>query len=288
MVKISIIIPVYNSEKFLNKCLESIVNQTLKDIEIICINDGSTDNSLSILNSFAQKDSRVIVINQDNQGQSCARNAGLAIAKGEYIGFVDSDDWIDLDFYEKLYKAAKKYDADIAAAGMKRLRPYKWKYHLKIKNEEYTENTDRKFLLCDVPDKCYIWNKIYKSSELKNYNIIFEPNVFYEDRFFTAEVFIKLKGLVTVPDTYYNYWTNNKSTVKTTSPKKSKDARYTYNKMMQYLKENNINLDHYFTEFKKIKLFGLTVLKIKTFKDKKQYLLCNCIKFEIKQPVSKK
>ena len=113
MAKISIIIPVYNVKKFLNKCLKSIVNQTFTDLEIICINDGSTDKSLSILNSFAQKDNRIIVINQSNQGQSCARNAGLAIATGEYTGFVDSDDWIDLDFYEKLYTAAEKYNADI-------------------------------------------------------------------------------------------------------------------------------------------------------------------------------
>ena len=282
MSKVSVIIPVYNVEKFLKKCLESLINQTLRDIEIICINDGSTDNCLSILNSYAKEDNRIIVLNQTNQGQSCARNAGLAIAKGEYIGFVDSDDWIDLDFYEKLYTAAKKYNSDIAAAGIKRLRPYKWKYHLKIANEEYTENTDKKFLLCDVPDKCYVWNKIYKTSELKKYNITFEPHVFFEDRCFTAETLIKLKCLVTVPDTYYNYWTNNKSTVKTKSPKKSKDSEYTYNKMMQYLKDNNINLDHYFLDLKKIKFLGLTILKIKTFKTKKQYLLFNCIKFEIK------
>lgn len=281
MAKISIIIPVYNVKKFLNKCLKSIVNQTFTDLEIICINDGSTDKSLSILNSFAQKDNRIIVINQSNQGQSCARNAGLAIATGEYTGFVDSDDWIDLDFYEKLYTAAEKYNADIAAAGIKRLRPYKWKYHLKIKNEEYTENTDRKFLLCDVPDKCYVWNKIYKTSELKKYNIIFEPHVFFEDRCFTAEVLVKLKGLVTVPDTYYNYWTNNRSTVKTKSAKKLKDSEYTYNKMMEYLKENNINLDHYFLEFKKIKLLGLTILKIKIYKNKNEYKLLNCIKFKV-------
>lgn len=288
MVKISIIIPVYNVEKFLKKCLTSVVEQTLKDIEIICINDGSKDKSLHILNSFAEKDNRIIVINQSNQGQSCARNAGLEIATGEYIGFVDSDDWIDIDFYEKLYTTAKKYNADIAAAGIKRLRPYKWKYHLKIKREEYTEDTNKKFRLCDVPDKCYVWNKIYKTSELKRYNIIFEPHVFYEDRCFTAEVLVKLKGLVSVPDTYYNYWTNNKSTVKTKSPKKDGDSVYTYNKMIKYLKDNNINLDHYFLELKKIKLFGLTILKIKTYTNRKEYLLCNCIKFKIKQFVSKK
>ena len=285
MIKVSVIVPVYNTSKFLEKCLNSLINQTLQDIEIICINDGSTDNSLEILEKISKSapPPKFRIITTTNQGLSCARNTGMSVAQGEYIGFVDSDDWVDLDFYEKLYTAAKKYNSDIAAAGIKRLRPYKWKYHLKIEKEEYTENTDRKFLLCDVPDKCYVWNKIYKTSELKKYNIIFEPHVFFEDRCFTAELLVKLKGLVTVPNTYYNYWTNNKSTVKTKSPKKNTDSVYTYNKMIQYLKDNNIKFDQ-----KKIKLFGLTVLKIKTFKDKKQYLLCNCIKFEIKQPVSKK
>ena len=175
MPKISVIVPVYNVEKFLEKCLKSIIEQTFEDLEIICINDGSTDKSLSILNSYAAKDPRIKILSQTNQGQSCARNAGLEIASGEYIGFVDSDDWIDLDFYEKLYNTAKKYDADIAVASIKRLRTYKWKYHLKIEKEEVTEDINKKFFLCDVPDKCYVWNKIYKASELKKYNIKFEP-----------------------------------------------------------------------------------------------------------------
>ena len=102
MPKISVIVPVYNVEKYLARCLDSIINQTLADIEIICINDGSTDNSLEILNDYAKKDSRIKIIDQTNAGLSCARNAGMQIAQGEYIGFVDSDDWIDLDFYEKL------------------------------------------------------------------------------------------------------------------------------------------------------------------------------------------
>ena len=102
MPKISVIVPVYKVEKFLPKCLESLINQTLKDIEIICINDGSPDNSLKILEEYAKKDSRIKIINQKNAGPSVARNNGMSAASGEYIGFVDSDDWIDLDFYEKL------------------------------------------------------------------------------------------------------------------------------------------------------------------------------------------
>lgn len=94
--KVSIIVPVYNVEKYLAKCLDSLVNQTLKDIEIICINDGSTDNSLEILNTYAQKDSRITIIDKKNEGVSAARNTGLNISKGEYIMFVDSDDYLEL------------------------------------------------------------------------------------------------------------------------------------------------------------------------------------------------
>lgn len=280
MSKISVVVPVYNTEKFLRRCLDSIINQTLRDIEIICINDGSLDNSLEILQNYAQQDKRIKIINQKNMGVSCARNNGLKQAKGKYISFVDSDDWIDLDFLEKLYNSVEKYGADIAVSGIKRLRSYKWKYHLKIKNEEITCNTDRKFLLCDVPDKCYVWNKIYRLDKLQLNQIEFEPNVYFEDRCFTAEALIKLEKLVTVPDTYYNYWTNPNSIVKTKSPKKENDSKHTNAKMMKILKKYNVNLDHYFTDFKRIKIFGLTFLKIKYYKSKREFILFNIIKFE--------
>ena len=102
MVKISIIVPVYNVEKYLPECLESLIHQTLKDIEIICINDGSTDNSLSILKDYAKKDSRIRIINKENWGISAARNSGINTAMGDFLSFIDSDDWIDLDFFENL------------------------------------------------------------------------------------------------------------------------------------------------------------------------------------------
>ena len=127
MELVSIIVPVYNCAQFLNRCMDSLVNQTLKDIEIICINDGSTDNSPEILQEYAAKDSRIKIINKENGGLSSARNRGLAAAQGEYLGFVDSDDWVDLDFFEKLYNAAKKYDTDIATGGIIRLHKYNQK-----------------------------------------------------------------------------------------------------------------------------------------------------------------
>ena len=131
MIKISVIIPVYNVEQYLRECLESVINQTLSELEIICINDGSTDSSLDILREYEQKDNRIIVINKDNEGQAAARNIGISMAKGEYIGFLDSDDYIDSNFYEKLYNAAKKYKADIACTNLYRFSDSKRYYLIK-------------------------------------------------------------------------------------------------------------------------------------------------------------
>lgn len=120
MVKVSIIIPIFNASKFLEKSIASITNQTLQNIEIICVNDGSKDNSLQILQSLAEKDSRIKIIDfKENQGVSNARNTGIKNANGEFVGFIDADDYVDIDFYEKLYNAAITEKADIARANGK-------------------------------------------------------------------------------------------------------------------------------------------------------------------------
>ena len=117
--KISIIIPVYNTEEYLRECLDSVIEQTLKDIEIILVDDGSTDNSGKICDEYREKDTRITVIHQENRGQGKARNEALKISNGEYIGFIDSDDWIDLDFYEKLYNAASEKESEVTVARIK-------------------------------------------------------------------------------------------------------------------------------------------------------------------------
>ena len=114
MAKISVIVPVYNVEKYLTECIESICSQSLEDLEIICVNDGSTDNSLDILNDFAKQDKRIIVINKANSGYGHTINMGLNAATGEYIGIIESDDFADKNMFEDLYKLAKDNDADIA------------------------------------------------------------------------------------------------------------------------------------------------------------------------------
>ena len=114
MPKVSIIVPIYNSEKYMEKCIDSILNQTLNDIEIILVNDGSTDSSLEIAERYKQRDKRVIIINQINSGPSIARNNGIKIATGKYIGFVDSDDYIEKTMYEKLFEVADNNKVNVA------------------------------------------------------------------------------------------------------------------------------------------------------------------------------
>ena len=116
-VKVSIIIPVYNVAEYLPRCLDSVTGQTLKEIEIIAVNDGSTDRSLSILENYAQQDNRILILNKENGGLSDARNYAFPHIHGEYVGFVDSDDWIDKEMYEQLYAIAKKENADQVRCG---------------------------------------------------------------------------------------------------------------------------------------------------------------------------
>ena len=142
--KISVIIPVYNAEAYLYRCLAWITNQSLSELEIICVNDGSTDNSPNILNEFAKKDNRIKIINQENNGASVARNNALKFAHGEFVGFVDADDTIEKDFYERLYNNAKKYGAEIACGEIrrpdsKRNKDVKNLVYRKIKTADKTE-----------------------------------------------------------------------------------------------------------------------------------------------------
>ena len=115
---ISVIVPIYNVEPYLGECLDSLCGQTLRNIEIIGVDDGSTDGSGALLDEYAAKDKRIIAVHQKNAGVSAARNAGMRLARGEYLAFVDGDDWMDADFLQKLYTMAQEYGADIAAGGI--------------------------------------------------------------------------------------------------------------------------------------------------------------------------
>ena len=213
MVAVSIIVPVYNTEEYLQKCLDSLTNQTLKNIEIICVNDGSTDNSLKILQDNAIKDDRIKIINQENKKQGAARNAGMQVATGEYIGFVDSDDWVDFDFYEKLYSAAKKHSFDIALGTNVRVKKNINKKRLNITEEkEYTTVQEKFDVNIQWKNPCPT-NKIYKRDLFINHNIRWPEGVYCEDKLFTIKAVYFANSIVTVPDVYYYYFDNPKSTV---------------------------------------------------------------------------
>lgn len=287
MIKVSVIIPAYNAEKHLNRTLNSVISQSLKDIEIICINDGSTDKTLEILKEFARKDSRIVIIDQENKGVSAARNAALKIAKGEFIGFVDSDDTIDEKFYEKLYSAAVKNNCDIAIANIKSNGAKKNKHLLNIVNKQIYRTTIEKYKAAKIEKYAQAWNKIYKREVLIKKNIFFEKNVIYEDLMFSHRALHESGALITVPNTYYNYIYNSNSITAAPTPKKLNDFKNQIRKTLAYIKEQKINvpLKNYHEVNKTyISFLGINFIQIKDWEFFKIYYLFKIpiIKIEVK------
>ena len=279
MCKVSIIIPVYNAEKYLEKCLNSVIKQTLKDIEIICINDGSTDGSLNILQKYSEKDKRFIIIDQKNLGQSVARNKGLSVAKGEFIGFVDSDDWIGEDFYEKLYYAAIEYKADIAAGNILRVHDNaENKFYIKYDEIKIAKKTNKKYKLAEIPENCYIWNKIYNRKKLEKVDLKFKEGILYEDIIFTHKVLFYMKDLVTVPKSTYYYYDNPLSTVNVDSEKRLTDRNRAYIESLQFVQDNCIKYEKYYRKYKWDKkitysILGIPILIIRKYCSYKYFYL---------------
>ena len=269
MIKISVIMPVYNVEKYLKECLDSIINQTLSELEIICINDGSTDSSLGILKEYEAKDNRITVINKQNEGLSETRNLGMTLAHGEYISFVDSDDFLDLNFYEKLYNAAKKYNADIACSNLYRITETKNYYLIKYLFHKCTQRPRLKYKYAKIPQHNYVMNKIYNRIKLQKSNVKFEKGIYFEDIEFSHKIVYYLRSLVTVPNTKYNYRDNPYSIVNTKSDKQQYDYKYAMRKALEFVQQNNIivpNLNIYRYNIKReYSLFGIPVLTIREY-----------------------
>jgi len=284
MKKMSVVIPVYNVEQYLQKCLDSVVNQTLKDLEIICINDGSSDSSLAILYEYAKKDNRIIVLSQDNKGLSATRNRGIEIATGHYIGFVDSDDWLDLDFYEKLYNAAIKYEADIACGNLLRINVNKSTknkckntYLVKYKRYKCTDNVRKKYLYADLPQNNYVMNRIYHRIKLQKSNVRFVEGMTFEDIEFSHKAIYYLEYLVTVPKTNYNYRNTDFSIVNTKSAKNSYYYKKAMNNALIFMQRNNLtitNIRKYGYEIKKeYSLFNIPLLTTRKYGETLRYYL---------------
>jgi glycosyltransferase involved in cell wall biosynthesis len=205
MRKISVIIPVYNAEKYIRQCLDSVIKQTFANLEIICVNDGSQDNSDKILAEYAAADSRIKILTQDNQGLSAARNAGIKIAGGDYIGFVDSDDYVDLDFYEKLLAVAEKNNADIVMGATRRFGDnFATRIYPPYKNMVSNKLSEKLAFLRGGG----VWDKIYKASIIKEHRIDFQVGHNYEGNLFLLKAVYFSKTMATTVDTFYNYFYN--------------------------------------------------------------------------------
>jgi len=222
--KVSIIVPVYNANNYLDTCLECLIRQTLNDIEIICIDDGSLDNSLEILNEYAKKDDRIIVISQKNQGPGVARNKGLEIAKGEFLGFLDPDDYVDLNFYEVLYQEAIKTNNDIVRSNICRF--------------------NNKMRKCGRFNS--VWQgAIYKHDNVVKYNIKFNDRYYIEDVvFYKKLMFIAQKKSVAQIYTidsvfyYYNIGNSNSLTHNAKSKQLFYDAISCYESLILFINDN--------------------------------------------------
>ena len=232
---ISIIVPVYNVEKYLNRCVDSIVNQTYKNIEIILVDDGSKDRSGEICDFYAKNDDRIQVIHKKNGGLSDARNHGIKIAKGAYISFVDSDDWIEEDIYEKCMNSNKKYNADII------------NFAIQINHSDgkfYNQSIKKEKILYDNEGLIYL--NTFKNLDISACNKIFRTSLFNdiefpfgklcEDCYIMFKLFHKAKSVLVTPYIGYHYFKRKGSI--TISENINLDYLYAYEEQMNYFREN--------------------------------------------------
>ncbi len=245
MTKVSVIMPYRNVERYISKALTTLIYQSLEDIEIICINDASTDNSKEIVMQYAQKDKRIKFLNTEQEsGQSYARNLGLEIASGEYVGFVDADDWVELDMFEKMYNKAKSADTDIT---MCKAQLYDDKSQEFYTDDLYSLKSlekygDSVFSPEDTKDEILninvvLWNKIYKREFLEKIGVKFSEGYIYEDMPFFFETYLKAEKINILWENLYYYRRNRGLSTMQNSDKKVYDridmAKLTYSILQQ-------------------------------------------------------
>lgn len=275
MCKISIIVPVYNVEEYLERCVDSILNQTFKDFELILVNDGSTDNSPIICDTYAQKDNRVKVIHKKNEGSAIARNVGLNICKGKYIGFVDSDDYIFKTMYENLLNIIIKENAEIAICKYKNFKSYE---DIKFENSKRTlksfnniEALENYFLDYGHKDRIIhtlIWDKLYKR-EL--FDEIRFPNVsFAEDGYVVYKLLYKSKKTIFVYDTLYYYFERLGSLSRTTFSEKYLEIYKDIKEIFDFMYKRNKSLAKMSAK-SYIDKHILTYSQLNTYKDIKDF-----------------
>lgn len=205
MPKISVIIPVYNTAKYLPRCLDSIINQTFADIEIICVNDGSTDESAKILKLYAKQDKRIKIIKQANAGLSAARNLGLAHIRGQYVSFIDSDDWIDIEYYEHLISVMEQNNADVVMAGMRTVsgRTISENQTPNLVTDNFIEKIKNmpNGSVCDKLFKAYLFKKIkfphgrYYEDNVVLFNVLYTSGIVAFTNYVSYYYFINQHGI---------------------------------------------------------------------------------------------
>lgn len=255
MVKVSVIVPVYNTQEYLTDCLLSLVKQTLSEIEIIVVNDGSTDGSIKIIQKFANNyPEKIVVLNKENGGQATARNLGIQHASGEYIGFVDSDDYVHPDMYKEMYEVAKASDCDMVECNydylkLKNQKLIKLKKHGRTR--KFKDQTDMFLDPMVAP-----WNDLYKSRILKNSGVLFPEGYIYEDTSFFIKMipFIHKSEFIDKPFVYHMY--REASTMNANKSRRVADIFSVLNDIITFYKENNF-WNEYQTE---IEYFCLKIL----------------------------
>lgn len=252
--KVSIIIPVYNTAGYLERCLESAVSQTYQNMEIICVDDGSTDGSEKIVDAFAKKDSRIIAIHQKNRGESNARNNGLRIATGDYIGFMDCDDWIEPDMYECLVKALEDENADMAIAGFYRDFEDIDKPRITVQNEKAVDPKvfEGKQLLRYLYERdayrtfAYIWDKLYRREVIYNAPdgmILFDESMkLGGDVLYLAQCALNTKRAVYLDRTFYHYLQRDSSGCHIPDLTRKRDNIRAYRIVQKKFEEHNVEL----------------------------------------------
>ena len=274
--KVSILIPVYNTAELLPRCLESVTRQTLHDIEIICVDDGSTDLSADVLEQWAGEDARIKVLRQSNGRQGKARNEAMKIACGEYIGMVDSDDYIPEDYFEKLYRAATERSADIAVCGIYKEKKTGGRTVISFAETRVWEQVEDKLTVCHCPPEFHPVNKLYRRAFLEEAGLRFAEGVQYEDVMFVMRALCESRRLVTVPDVTYRYVLNRASTVKSRATSAKQLQKYeAHRAMVAYARENNISIPvkyQYITVYH-YSIAGVCLYKIKEYGNKRMLRL---------------
>ena len=249
--KVSVIVPIYNVEKYLDRCMQSLLNQTLKEIEIILVDDGSPDNCPQLCDAYAKKDLRIKVIHKQNAGLGFARNSGIDRANGEFIAFVDSDDYIETTMYENLYNEAIQSNSDAVFCGFKtETKKDIWEDSKEIEvRTEWNGNNVYEFMLDMVASAPYqkkerkysmsVWHSIYKSSVIKNNNITFhsEREILSEDIPFQIDFLKRAKKVVYLPIIGYYYCLNNTSLTASFKAEKFSKTILLFHLLSEKLKE---------------------------------------------------